>query len=125
MDCIEYAIQQQGKFLILILQLIELILGLGVDRFDVVFCSFDFEDEDEADECGSSDFCILFLEGRMDEFFQEGFGGVELMMIVFDFCHEERMKAVDGFEFEMKILCLLYGCFEISIDDNIKIFKFP
>lgn len=29
------------------------------------------------------------------------------MMKVLDFCHEERMKAIDGFEFEMKILVLL------------------
>ena len=47
------------------------------------------------------------------------------MMIVFDFCHEKGVKAVDGFEFEMKILFLLYGSFKISIDDDVKIFEFP
>ena len=33
------------------------------------------------------------------------------------------MKAIDGFKFEMKVIVLLYSCFEVYTDDCVKIFK--
>lgn len=60
----------------------------------------------------------------MDEFFNEGFGGIEFMAEVLGFGHEEGVEAVDGFEFEVEVLWLLYGGFEVDGDDGFEVFEF-
>lgn len=61
----------------------------------------------------------------MDEFFNEGFGGVKLVVEVLGFSHEERVETVDGLEFEVEVLTLLDGCFQIEGDDGVQIPEFP
>lgn len=47
------------------------------------------------------------------------------MTKIFDFGHQQGVKTVDGFEFEMKILILLYGRFEVDVDDGIDVSELP
>ena len=46
------------------------------------------------------------------------------MIVIFSLSDEERVKAIDGFEFEMVIIRLYNSSFEIIIYESIKIFKF-
>ena len=55
--------------------MVELILGLFGDGFEVGFDSFDFKDEDEADKGCPSDLGVVFLVGGVDEFLEKGLGG--------------------------------------------------
>ena len=47
------------------------------------------------------------------------------MMEVLNLCHEEGVKAVDSFEFEMVVIGLLDGCFEVVENEGVDIFEFP
>ena len=46
------------------------------------------------------------------------------MIIIFDFSNEKRVKAIDGFEFEMVVISLYDCSFKIIAYESIKIFKF-
>jgi len=45
--------------------------------------------------------------------------------VVLNLGHEEGVKAVDGFEFEVVVIVLLNSSFEVSDDESVNIFKFP
>jgi hypothetical protein len=47
------------------------------------------------------------------------------MMKILDLCHEKGMKAVDSFEFEVVIIGLLDGCFEVVENEGVDVFEFP
>ena len=57
------------------------------------------------------------MVGRVNHFFKERFGGLELVVVVLEFCHEERVEGVDGFEFEVEVIVLGDGCFQVDVDD--------
>lgn len=84
---------------------------MSAQGLQVIIGSFDPDDEDEANECCPADLCILFLKGGVDKFLKECFGGVEEVVEVLSLGHEEGVKAVDGFEFEVIIFVLLDGRF--------------
>ena len=104
--------------------MVKLILGLLGDGFEVGFDSFDFEDEDEADKGCPSDLGVVFLVGGVDKFLEKGLGGGESVGEVFYLGHEEGVETVDGFEFEVVVVLLLDGSFEVVSDKSVNIFKF-
>lgn len=122
--CSENRVNQERQFFVFVFELIELVLCLFGDGFEIGFDSFDFEDEDEADEGCSADLCVVFLVGGVDEFLEEGLGGGESVGVVFYLGHEEGVETVDGFEFEVVVVLLLNGSFEVVSDESVNIFKF-
>lgn len=81
---------------------------------EVEFDALDSENEDEADKGSPPDLCVVFLIGGVDEFLNEGLGRGELVMVEADFGHEEGVKAVDGLEFEVEVVVLADGCFQVD-----------
>jgi len=98
---------------------------LTTDVLEVVLRPLDLENENKADQRSPPDFDIFLLKGSMNEFLKKGKSRRKLMIEVLDFCHEEGMKAVDSFELEMIIFCLLNGSFLIMNNNSINIPKLP
>ena len=122
--CSENGVNKERQFLVFVFELVKLILGLLGDGFEVGFDSFDFEDEDEADKGCPSDLGVVFLVGGVDKFLEKGLGGGESVGEVFYLGHEEGVETVDGFEFEVVVVLLLNGSFEVVSDESVNIFKF-
>jgi hypothetical protein len=122
---VKNTVDQQRKFLVFILELIELCFCLRTDALEVRLYSSNFENEDETNKSRSSYFCIILLKSGVNKFFQKCLSRVQLMIIVFDLSHEERVEAVDSFKFEMIIIGLLNGRFKVESDDNIKVPELP